>query len=139
MRDTILEGVSPEGINERIVECNELDRISQLFYQRLIETDSLIKLTQISELIKADSLFKLVEGLGYKPGEAKLKSIKGTYQIQLNNVIGDQLRIAEMQISAGVRDDAYSTIRKLELLIPDNELIENFKKANNIKTKTDEN
>ncbi len=135
LRDTILEGNTTEGIEERITLCKKLDSISKIFYAQLQIADSLSGSNNIKDLIVADSLINSVENLDYENGADKLESIKTLFEKQVNNIIDNRLRIAEMQISAGVREDAVETVKKLNLLAPDNEKIINFIKLNQINLK----
>jgi hypothetical protein len=135
LRDTILEGNTTEGIEERITLCKKLDSISKIFYAQLQIADSLSSSNNIKDLIVADSLINSVENLDYENGADKLESIKTLFEKQVNNIIDNRLRIAEMQISAGVREDAVETVKKLNLLAPGNEKIINFIKLNQINLK----
>jgi len=132
LRDTILEGKTTEAIEKRINKCKELDSISKLFYNDLDEIDSLIKSTEIVDLQKAGNLFKQTEALKYKPGKTKLQNRLNTYQLQLNNVIKDKLRIAETMINAGLRNDAIQYIKDIEQLSPENQQITEFKEKHDI-------
>jgi len=120
------------AVQERIDTCRYLDSVSKIFYKELEVIDSLVKLGYIKNLQKTDSLLKVIQRLNYKIGKSKLQNRIDTYLIKIDDIVGDQLRIAEMQISAGVREDAVETIRQLELLSPDNEKIVSFKKANGL-------
>ncbi|NJO89299.1 MAG: hypothetical protein HC831_10325 [Chloroflexia bacterium] len=132
LRDSILEGNTTEGIEERITMCKRLDSISKIFYKQLSVVDSLSGSNNIDDLIIADSLINLIENLNYENGKTKLKSNKTLFNNQVNNIIDDRLRIAEMQISAGVKEDAIETIRELELLSPNNKKVVAFKKSNGL-------
>ncbi len=132
LRDSILEGNTTEEIEERITMCKRLDSISNIFYKQLSITDSLSGSNNINDLIIADSLISLVENLNYENGSTKLESSKTLFNNQVNNIIDDQLRIAEMQISAGVKEDAIETLRDLEQLSPNNKKVIAFKESNGL-------
>ncbi len=59
LRDSILEGNTTEGIEERITMCKRLDSISKIFYEQLTLVDSLSGSSNIDDLIIADSLINL--------------------------------------------------------------------------------
>lgn len=132
LRDTILEGNTTPAIEKRIKKCMKLDSISKLFYNDLDAVDSLLKSDKIEDLQKIGGLLTQLDSLKYKPGKIRLQNRSNTYNLKIENVIKEKLRIAESMISADLREDAIRYIKGIEQLDPENMQIKAFKEGHNI-------
>ena len=132
LRDTILEGNTTPAIEKRIKKCKKLDSISKLFYADLNEIDSLIKSKEIADFQKTGALFKQIEALEYKKGKTKMQNRLKTYNLRIDNIVKNRLRVAESMINAGLSDDAIIYIKEIELLSVDNQQIKDFKEKYDI-------
>jgi hypothetical protein len=119
-----------QAIYKRINECIYLDSISKIFNKKDSNIDSLIKFTDFESLKKVNELLKQNETLDYKPGGKRILQRKGTLKLQINSLVHEKIRLAEMLIGQGIVEDAISIINNLEELNPENTDIIEFKKKN---------
>jgi hypothetical protein len=123
-----------DSILKLINQCVYNDSIKVIFYYNLNITDSLIKLENIDNYIKTDSVYKLLHNLHYKPGNEKLVSDSTTFEIKKQSFLNYEIITANSCIEAGgvLIQSARDTLVKILKLDPDNpkanELINKIRK-----------
>jgi len=119
-----------EAIQKRINLCIKLDSISQIFYGKMALSDSLALTNSIENQIKADSIYKVLHNVDYKPGKMKLQAKLEANQIRIDKIVAENIVIAKSYIDAGtyMYSDAEKILLQTKKLAPLNKEVEELLK-----------
>ena len=115
-----------EAVSKRIIKCRELDSLSKIFYENIDIADSLAKLTDIDNFVKADSLYKFALNLKYEKGEDKITPKIEALDEKRKNIIANNIATAKTYIKAPNKllfPEAKELLLKLQQLDPENKII----------------